>query len=88
MACVVTILVEIFGTLGGAHMNPAVSIAFVIAGNMTVLKGRHYHILFYVIFIVLKIQCVIISILSLSVQALHYLKNDNEQRKKLIMLCT
>ena len=86
MACVVTILVEIFGTLGGAHMNPAVSIAFVIAGNMTVLKGRHYHILFYVILIVLKIQCVIISILS--VQALHYLKNDNEQRKKLIMLCT
>ena len=42
MGCVVTIMVEVFTPLGGAHMNPAVSIAFVISGNITILKGKLY----------------------------------------------
>ena len=39
MGCVVPLLVEIFGPFGGAHMNPAVSIAMVVAGHTTFIRG-------------------------------------------------
>ena len=35
----VTILMEAFAPLGGAHMNPAVSIGFAVAGEITLFRG-------------------------------------------------
>ena len=40
MGFVITVLAEAFGDMGGAHMNPAVSIAMVAANQITVFKGQ------------------------------------------------
>ena len=36
---VVTVLMEAFAPLGGAHMNPAVTIGFASAGEITLFRG-------------------------------------------------
>lgn len=39
LGLVVIILMETFAPMGGAHMNPAVSIGFALAGQMTFCRG-------------------------------------------------
>ncbi len=52
MACIVMAMIQTFGPLGGAHMNPAVTIAFWVAQRITILRGNilktnsSYHLAF------------------------------------------
>ena len=44
MGFVVTVLIEVFGELGGAHMNPAVSISMTLAGQLSIVRGNHNYV--------------------------------------------
>ena len=41
MGFIVICMIETFGHMGGAHMNPAVSISMAVAGEISVLKGNN-----------------------------------------------
>ncbi len=40
MGFVVTVLIEVFGEMGGAHMNPAVTISMMLTTKVTCLRGK------------------------------------------------
>ena len=44
MGFVVTVLIEAFGDIGGAHMNPAVTVSMAIANQITILRGKLQYI--------------------------------------------
>lgn len=41
MGFIITVLIEVFGELSGAHMNPAVTVSMMVATKVTVLRGKH-----------------------------------------------
>ncbi len=41
MGFVVTILIEAFGPLSGAHMNPAVTVSMAASGIITITRGEY-----------------------------------------------